>query len=138
MEHVKYGKLIKHLSDSLGKKTNHLLKAEDLSMTQGVLIRLVSEEEGHRLPIKEIEKKFGVAQSTIYGVISRLESKGLVSTYAIEGNTKMVQLTAEGHSKVAFIDRVITQVENDIFQGFTDAEKATFTQLLIKAENNMR
>lgn len=138
MNNVKYGKIIKHLSDSLGKKTNNILKSEDLSMTQAILIRLLSEEENRELPIKVIEKKFGVAQSSVYGVVSRLESKNLVSTYSIDRNTKIVKLTELGLSKVDFILESINQIEGEIFIGFTESEKNTFTELLIKAENNLR
>lgn len=138
MNNIKYGKIIKHLSDQLGKKTNNILKVEDLSMTQSILIRLLSEEESKELPIKVIEKKFGVAQSSVYGVVRRLEIKNLVSTYSIDRNTKIVKLTELGLSKVDFILESIKQIENKIFIGFSDAEKITFTELLIRAEDNLR
>ncbi len=138
MKTIKYGKIIKHLSDQLGKKTNNILKLEDLSMTQGILIRMLSEEESRELPIKVIERKFGVAQSSVYGVVSRLESKELVSTYSIDRNTKMVKLTELGFSKVDFILESINQIEDKIFIGFTQDEKDIFTKLLIRAEDNLR
>ena len=138
MNDIKYGKIIKHLSDSLEKKINNLLKIEDLSMTQGLLIRVLSEEENKELPIKVIEKKFGVAQSTIYGVVSRLENKGLVLTYSTDRNSKWVRLTERGSSKVTFILSSIKTIEDELFTGFGEDEKRLFTDLLIRAEYNLQ
>ncbi len=136
MKEVKLGKVIKYISTNLEKRANNLLKEEDLSLSQGLLLIWLDDTKEKELPIKEIEKKFGSAQSTTYGIVNRLENKGFIETYSINSKIKIVKLCDAGSKKIEFIKDSILLSEKDFFTGFTDDEKNMFIELLIKAENN--
>ena len=72
------GQLIKMLHDRLEKIANNTLREKDLTMMQiSVLMELQKAEQKQR-SMKELERKFCVAQSTVAGIISRLEQKRFV------------------------------------------------------------
>ncbi len=137
MNEVKIGKVIKYVSASLEKRANNLLKKEDLSLSQGILLIWLDDTEGKELSIKEIEKKYGTAQSTTFGIVNRLENKGYIETYALNTKTKMVKLCDAGAHKVDFIKKCVLSSEGEMFKGFTVGEKTIFTELLIRAESNL-
>ncbi len=137
MTEVRIGKVIKYVSASLEKQANSLLKKEDISLSQGILLIWLSEASNKELPIKDIEKKYGTAQSTTYGIVARLESKGYVESYSINNKTKIVKLCNAGASKIDFVKECVLQSEKEMFKGFTDGEKALFTEFLVRAENNL-
>lgn len=75
------GQLIKLLHDRLEKQANNTLRGKDLTMMQiSVLMELQKAEQKQR-SMKELERKFCVAQSTVAGIISRLEQKGFVEAF---------------------------------------------------------
>ncbi len=135
---IKIGKIIKYISTSLEKQANNLLKEEDISLSQGILLIWLSESDNQELPIKDIEKKYGTAQSTTYGIVNRLENKGYIASYSINSKTKIVKLCDAGAEKIDFIKKSIIQTEEKMMTGFTDGEKAMFIELLIKSENNLK
>lgn len=135
MEQFKLTKTMKHIITHLEKDINNKLKEKDLSFSQSII--LVKINENGELPLKELEKKFAVAQSTIFGVISRLEKKGLVETYLLENKTKVAKITEEGKTLIEFIIDAIHVAEDKAFEGFTATEKSVFIELLKKAESNL-
>ncbi len=138
MNDVKIGKIIKYISASLEKRANNILKKEDLSLSQAILLIWLFDTKEKELPIKEIEKMYGSAQSTTFGIVNRLENKGYIETYAINSRTKIVKLCEAGINKIDFIKTSIQQSEEEVFTGFTDGEKALFTEFIIRVENNLK
>ena len=89
------GYLLKQINDRLEKNANNILRTQDVTMSQlGALLELSRAPEG-QLSLKELEKVLHVAQSTMAGIISRLERKGLVEPLADAGDRriKLVQIT---------------------------------------------
>ena len=137
MEDFKLTKSIKHILTTLEKCINHRLKEKDLSMSQGVILVKISESEKGERSLKALEKEFSVAQSTIFGVIARLEKKGLVTTYLHDNKTKVARVTDEGRALTQFIMSSIHDVESGMFDEFTEIEKMMFIELLKKMEFNL-
>lgn len=137
MEEFKLTKTMKHIITNIEKNINNKLKEKDLSFSQSIILVKINESKSGELPLKELEKKFAVAQSTIFGVISRLEKKGLVQTYLLENKTKVARITEEGKMLIEFIVDAIHTTENNTFKGFTEIEISMFIELLKKAESNL-
>ncbi|OON91429.1 MAG: hypothetical protein ATN34_00925 [Epulopiscium sp. Nele67-Bin002] len=137
MDEIKVGKIIKHISISIDKHTNSLLREKDLSMAQALVLVWLSENKEHKLPIKFIEKMSNTAQSTTFGVISRLANKGFVTTYISENRTKVVEITEAGLELIDFIRECISTSEKVMFTSFTKGEYMIFTELLSKIETNV-
>ncbi len=135
MNDIKLGKSIKFLSASLDKHVNKELKAFGISLTQGIVLIWLEEAEENTMSIKQIERRFGTAQSTVFGIISRLESKGLVQTHIVE-RKKIVEITGTGLELATDIKEVIAKIDELFFEGFTDCERTLFIELIKKAEKN--
>ena len=95
---ISSGQLIKLLHDRLEKQANNTLRGKELTLMQiSVLMELQKAEQKQR-SMKELERKFCVAQSTVAGIISRLEQKGFVEAFgdASDKRIKVVHITAAG------------------------------------------
>ncbi len=129
-----YGVFIKQIHDELEKQTNNQLRSADLTMAQvGTLVILNRSPEG-RMPLKELEKRLHVAQSTALGIVSRLERKGLVECFGdpADRRIKMVQITANGTNCCCRAVRYVRTAEEQLLAGLTDEERAAFYTLLLK------
>lgn len=136
MDTFKLTKTIKHIITNIEKNINNKLRQKDLSFSQAIILVKISESTEGELSLKELEKKFAVAQSTMFGVIVRLEKKELVQTYLLENKTKVAKITEKGKTLIGFIIDSIHSTENDMFKNFSDEEKFTFIELLKKVEDN--
>ncbi len=135
MKDVKLGKLIKILSSSMEKEANKVLKQYDLSFTQGLALMWLGEEADNIMAIKKMEKRFGTAQSTVFGVITRLEAKGLIETF-IKDHKKYVKLTQSGVKLSAPLQQSLDEIDMRFFNGFTGEEQELFFEFLIRAVEN--
>lgn len=133
------GQLIKLLHDRLEKQANNTLRAQDLTMMQiSVLMELQKAEQ--QLSMKELERKFCVAQSTAAGIVSRLEQKGFVESFgdAADKRVKLVHITPAGEACCREAAGYMEQAEQTLLQGFSEEEKTMFNLLLTRAAENMR
>lgn len=126
--------LIKIIDEAIEKKANRILRQYNLTVSQArILVCLSSEEEkGHSL--KELEKLFHVAQQTVAGTVSRLESKGLVTAFSERDDKriKKVRLTEDGRKVIECVDREISELEVWLETGFDGDEKKNMRCLLQK------
>lgn len=129
-----YGGYIKQLHDEFEKQANNLLRAQGLTMAQfGVLIELFLTEE-RQLPLKTLEHKLHVAQSTAAGIVVRLEQKGLVESSgdAEDRRVKLVRITPKGEACLQNADRDMDDTEKRLLSPLTPQEQDTFFHLLEK------
>ena len=89
------GQFIKLLHDRLEKQANNTLRAQDLTMMQVSVLMELQKTGRKQLSMKELERKFCIAQSTVAGIISRLEQKGFVEAFgdAAAKRVKLVHIT---------------------------------------------
>ena len=80
-EYTPNGLLFKQIHDRLEKQSNNALRAKDLTMMQVSVLMALQQAAEQRLSMKELERYFGVAQSTVAGIVSRLEQKDLVEAF---------------------------------------------------------
>lgn len=130
---------VKNITDYVEKQANSLLKAQDLTLAQGQILRCLKQEKNGKCPLKELEKELKVAQSTSAGLVSRLEKKNFIKTYHDEHDKriKIVEITQEGIMAMQYIRQSFEQVEKDVFNGLTDIEKMVFLDLTQKIINNI-
>ncbi len=69
--------LIKQLHDRLEKYANNDLRSRDLTMMQVSVLQVLKLAEGQKMTMKELEHYFQIAQSTVVGIVSRLEKRSL-------------------------------------------------------------
>ncbi len=134
------GMMIKQIHDCLEKDTNNTLRAQDLTMAQvGALIELRSAEE-KQMPLKELERRLHVAQSTAAGIVVRLEQKGFLESFGSpdDRRIKMVRITRKGEECCLDSDRGMEQAEQKLLHSLTQEEKTVFLDLLEKVCNGMK
>ena len=93
-----YGWFIKRIDNALEKEANANLQALNLTMQQHRALVMLAHAEGCTMSLKSLEERFGSAQSTIAGLVSRLEKKGLVEALSdpTDKRVKLARLTEDG------------------------------------------
>ena len=126
------GLLLKKINESLARRANANLLAQDLTFAQmHVLVRLYHAPE-RTLRLKELEGCFCLAQSTVAGLASRLEKKGLVENVAdpADRRVKRIRLTQRGEETCERGRENIRRSEELLVSRLTEAEQAELSRLL--------
>lgn len=133
------GFCIKQIHDRMEKQANNAMRENGLTMMQVSVLMTLQEAEGKLLSMKELERCFGIAQSTVAGIVSRLEQKGFVeaSGDAADKRIKRVHITPTGENCCA--EAVVHKdlAEQKLLKGFSEEEKEVLGKLLAKAARNM-
>ena len=140
MNTMSTGQRIKLLHDRLEKQANNTLRGKGLTLMQiAVLVELQKAVQKQR-SMKELEREFCVAQSTVAGIISRLEQKGLVEPLGdvSDRRVKLVHLTAAGEDCCREAAGYMAEAEQQLLHGFSEEEKLIFDMLLARAAENMK
>ena len=134
------GQLIKLLHNRLEKQANNTLRRNDLTMMQISVLMELQKAEQKQHSMKELERTFCVAQSTVVGIISRLEQKGFVEALgdASDRRIKVVHITPAGEACCREAAGYMAEAEHMLLHGFSEEEKAIFNQLLARAAENMK
>ena len=134
------GPLFKQIHDRLEKQSNNTLRSKDLTMMQVSVLLTLQNADGQQLSMKELERYFGVAQSTVAGIVSRLEQKGFVEAFgdAADKRIKRVHITAAGKQCCAEAADEMEKAEENLLQGFSDEERETLYHLLTRVANNLK
>lgn len=132
MAETNLGLLIKKINESLARRANANLQAQDLTFAQmHVLVRLYHAPE-RTLRLKEIETCFCLAQSTVAGLASRLEKKGLVETVPdpADKRVKRIRLTERGVQTCENGRENIRRSEARLVSRLTEEEQQELHRLL--------
>ncbi len=129
-----YGFFIKRINNALEKEANANLQALDLTMQQNRALVLLAHAPDQTLTLKELEERFCAAQSTVAGLISRLEKKGLVNavTDLTDRRVKRVQLSEKGMQLHDASHQDILRSEERLTRLLTEAEKEQLLSCLKK------
>ena len=90
--------------------------------------------------MKDLERKLCVAQSTVAGIISRLEQKGFVEAFgdASDKRVKLVHITSAGEDCCREAAGYMAEAEQMLLHGFSEDEKVMFNQFLARAAENIK
>lgn len=133
------GLLFKQIHDKLEKQANNTLRQQGLTMMQVSVLLTIQGAEGKRCSMKELERFFGVAQSTVAGVVSRLEQKGLVTATGApeDRRVKLVCITGSGEKCCGQAACHMDQAEESLLRGFSPEERAQLKSLLVRVADNL-
>lgn len=138
-DYADIGFSIKQLHDRLEKQANNAMRENGLTMMQVSVLMALRDESEKRLSMKELERYFGVAQSTVVGIVSRLEKKGFVEALsdANDKRIKVVHITLAGEKCCAEAACHKEKADRRLLRGFSEEEKDTLGYLLEKAVRNL-
>ena len=129
-----YGWFFKRIDNALAKEANQNLQALNLTMQQNHALVMLVTAPGQTLPLKAMEERFGAAQSTVAGLVSRLEKKGLVEAACDPGDkrVKLVRLTEEGQRLCAISRQNVVASEERLTSLLSPEEKEALLRCLEK------
>lgn len=133
------GELMKRINDTLEKNANNELQAHGITFTQIQMLLALSTMENGSATLKELEKYFGVAQSTAAGVAVRLEKKKLVTgfTDSEDKRIKHIKITDAGKELCRAAQKSMNDSEQRLLGGLTPEERTQFISLLKKIYDAM-
>ena len=138
-ENSDIGFCIKQIHDRMEKRANNAMRSSGMTMMQVSVLVVLQEADEKQMSMKELERHFGVAQSTVVGIVSRLEQKGFVEALgdASDKRVKRVRLTAAGEKCCAEAACHKDAADQLLLKGFSEAEKGLLHDLLEKAAKNL-
>ena len=139
-KHTPNGLLIKQIHDCLEKKSNNALRSRDVTMMQISVLLALQEAPEQQLSMKELEKRFQIAQSTVAGIISRLEQKGFVVGLgdAADKRVKLVHITEKGEACCEDASGLMDEAEKTMHRGFSKEERDILNALLARVLENLQ
>lgn len=135
-----YGELLKQINDELRKNANNVLRSQGVTATQADTLLELYDAPEHRLSMKELEERLHVAQSTVVGIVSRLEQKKLVESFGTlnDKRIKLVRITQAGAEDVLKAEQHMMQTEQRLLSGLTETEQSIFYTLLKKVRDTLK
>ena len=132
MDKTSCGLLIKQIHDATRKHVDNSLRKKGLTLAQGRVLMVLGEEGGSAIALKELERRFHVAQSTIAGLVQRLEAKGFVEGVTASGDNrvKLVRLTPAGEQFHKANIKEIVEIEQRLLSPLTGQEQEDFLRML--------
>lgn len=130
--------LLKNTTENIERFANNSLKKHGLTLSQGHILKFLTRQQDNKATLKEIEKNINVAQSTVFGLVSRLEKKGFVSTShdITDKRIKIVTLTTVGCDSICQLKCIFEEICTNALKDLTDVEQILFIELLKKVYNN--
>ena len=133
-----FGALFGYCDHQVHKLMGKLLKRYDVSPMQCRTLMYLHGTDG-QVNQKTLERHLMVKPSTVNGIVDRLEEKGMVrrSVSEWDGRFRLLSLTEEGRRFHDDFQDVLQQVNDRLERGFSQEEKAVFTDFLLRAARNL-
>lgn len=121
---------IVRLGNAVTYYRNIKMQAYGLTSAQGDVIRAILHEPG--ITAAELKKRLGLSQSTVAGILERLENKGLLEKILVDGDARKMSLvpTARGLELEAMLKQTALETQQIIMEGMTQDEQKEFDRLL--------
>lgn len=136
------GFMIKQIHDDLGSYLDGRLRANGLTAAQVDVIRFLSEREGERTTLRDLEEYLGVSHPTVVGLVKRLVEKGIVHSKQDprDGRAKNLSLTPKAREKKIGIPTFekVKEAEELLTKDFTQEEQRELVQLLRRVRENLK
>lgn len=128
------GELIKRIHCAMQKNANNELREEDLTFAQVHLLFTLQREPEGQCFLKTLEKKMGVAQSTMAGLVKRSEEKGFVEYMEdpADRRVRLARITEKGLQVCRDTEDKIRRSEEHMVSLLTEEEADTLVGLLQK------
>lgn len=139
MEDARIGATFKRIHDRIERQANNSLRADGLTLMQVSVLLELSHAEDQQMSMKNLERRLGVAQPTMFGVISRLHQKKLVETLADprDRRARLAHITPQGLDNVQHAEAHMRNAEETLLRGFSDEERRQLEGYLQRVLRNL-
>lgn len=137
-EEGKCAVLIKQIHSELEKNANNSLRKDDLTLSQINVLMELDRAPEQQMEQKQLEQILHVAQSTVAGIVGRLEQKGFVEGYESMQNRriKIIHLTPSGQVCCRKAEENMKRTETKLTSALTETERMILITLLQKVRNS--
>ena len=134
MQEQNCGELIKRIHCAIKKKVDNELREEDLTFAQVHLLFILQREPEGQCLLKTLEKRMGVAQSTMAGLVRRSEEKGFVEYIEdpADRRVRLARITEKGLQVCRDTEDKIRRSEARMVSLLTEEEADLLSELLRK------
>ncbi len=128
------GFLIKQINDEMRHRVWHTLSNTDITTSQLKAMLCIHNSRNGVLSMKELERMLSVAQSTVAGLVTRLEEKGYVESGGDvrDRRVKLVALTEKGQCLCADARNRLGDYDDVLLASLGEDERKTLFSLLSK------
>ncbi len=115
------------------------IKMEDLGLTSIQSDALIAALRKPEITASQLKEQLQLSQSTVAGIIERLESKGFISKVSDPQDARKTRLipTEQGRQLEEKLRKIALDIQNAISDGMNTEEQAEFSRLLKIALENM-
>lgn len=133
-----FGPLMGYCDHQVHKLMDRELRSLEISPMQSRVLGFLYHADGE-VNQRALEQFLMVKPSTVNGIVSRLEEKGLITRTASakDGRCRILCLTDEGRAYQHRFKDVAQQVEARMEQGFTAEELELLRRLLLRVADNL-
>lgn len=142
MKKTNLGKELHRLDVSIGRILCQNISdsgMEEVSGTNGRIIRFLSENEGRDIYQRDLEKEFGITRSTASRVLTLMEQKDLIIRSGVSHDARLKKLTltekARGYSKI--MHNYADKMNRLLMDGFTKEETAQLLGYIARMQQNI-
>ena len=134
---------IKRLNNLISRNISNLETISllnEISNSNGFILRYIEEHEDEVITQKDIEKAFSITRSTSSTVLSLMEKKELIVREVLkeDNRVKKVLITDKGKKINSDIKKEIDQFELNLIKGFNDDELKQFLFYIDKLKENLK
>lgn len=135
-EHL--GPLMGYCDHQIHKLMDRRLRRYDISPMQCRALGFLQRAQGD-VNQKALEEFLMVKPSTVNGIVSRLEEKGLITRTASsrDGRCRLLHLTEQGRAINSQFWDIASQVNRQLEHGFTPEELAQLRSFLLRIADNL-
>ena len=139
---MRLGLEIKKLSNLISRNISNLKTLSmlnEVSNSNGLILRYIEEHEDEMVTQKDIEMAFGITRSTASTVLSLMEKKELITREVLkeDNRVKKVLITDKGKSVNADIKKEIDDFEKNLTAGLSEEEVNQFLCYINKIKSNL-
>ncbi len=115
------------------------VKMEDIGLTSVQSDALIAMLRDPEITASQLKERLNLSQSTVAGIIERLESKGLISKVTDAEDARKTHLipTEKGKQLENTLREIALDIQNALLRGMNPEEQAEFSRLLGIALDNM-
>ena len=140
---MRLGLEIKKLNNLISRNISNLktiAMLNEISNSNGFILRYIEEHENVLVTQKDIEVAFGITRSTASTVLSLMEKKELIIREVLkeDNRVKKVMITDKGKSVNADIKKEIDDFEQTLILGLSEEEINQFLNCINKIKNNLK
>jgi DNA-binding MarR family transcriptional regulator len=117
--------------------THDVLGKDRRGVSQDLVIYHLAQQKG--LNQKDLVEKLNITPASVSSIVSQMESEGLLVRVQDEKDARKfsLSLTEKGQSLVSQVIDSWFKIQEEITEGLSDEEKATFLRLLKRVEQNL-